>query len=426
MTKIIELNLTNYRGAHSLPLPLDKRLNIFYGVNGSGKSTVLDSIATMLSWAVSRIRHAGASGRHISEIDIKNGESVAKINLTIEDDNKSFSWELVKNRQGIKASNEKSYLKELNWFALSLQATSGVLASQISLPLFAYYPVNRAVLDIPIRIKAKHDFTSFAAYDDALTSGANFKTFFTWFREREDLENENRKYVDAPDKPEDFQFPDSQLETVRKALHLLLPEFSHFSIRRNPLRMEVLKNQERLTVNQLSDGEKCHIALIGDLARRMAIANPVTNDPLQGNGIVLIDEIDLHLHPKWQRMIVPKLMKVFPNCQFIVSTHSPHIITHVQPESLFLLKQTDNGMTAEKPSESYGKNVDRILEDLMGLSTTRPDPVDESLHNIFLAIRDNKLRDAGEQIASLKQEIGDDPELVKAAVLIKRKEIIGK
>ena len=423
---INKLSLKNYRGAQSLQLLLNQHLNVFYGVNGSGKSTVLDSIATMLSWAVSRIRHAGASGRHISEIDIKNGESVAKINLTIEDDDKSFSWQLVKNRKGIKASNAKSYLKELNWFALSLQATSGALADQISLPLFAYYPVNRAVLDIPIRIKAKHDFSPFAAYEEALTSGANFRTFFEWFREREDLENENRKYVDAPDKPDDFQFPDSQLETVRRALHLLLPEFSHFSIRRNPLRMEVLKNNERLTVNQLSDGEKCLIALVGDLARRMAIANPVKNDPLQGDGIILIDEIDLHLHPKWQRMIVPKLLEVFPNCQFIVSTHSPHIITHVQPESLFLLKQTDNGMIAEKPSESYGKNVDRILEDLMGLSTTRPDPVDKSLHNIFLAIKDNKLSDAGQQIARLKQDIGDDPELVKAEVLIKRKEIIGK
>ncbi len=424
--KISNLNLENYRGAQSLPLLLNQKLNVFYGVNGSGKSTVLDSIATMLSWAVSRIRHAGASGRHINEVDIKNRESVAKINLTIEDDDKSFSWQLVKNRKGVKATNGKSYLKELNWFALSLQATSGALANQISLPLFAYYPVNRAVLDIPIRIKAKHDFTPFAAYEDALTGGANFRTFFEWFREREDLENENRKYVDAPNKPDDFQFPDSQLETVRKALHLLLPEFSSFSIRRNPLRMEVLKNQKRLTVNQLSDGEKCLIALVGDLARRMAIANPVRDDPLQGDGIILIDEIDLHLHPKWQRMLVPKLMEVFPNCQFIISTHSPHIITHVQPKSLFLLKQTDNGMISEKPSESYGKNVDRILEDLMGLSTTRPDQVENRLHNVFLAIQKGKAKDARQLIDALRQEIGEDPELVKAEILIKRKEIIGK
>ena len=424
--KIKKINLENYRGAQSLPLMFDQKINVFYGVNGSGKSTVLDAIAIMLSWAVSRIRHAGASGRQIVEADIMNGKSVAKIDLVIEEGDKTISWRLVKKRKGRKAANNKSNLQELNGFAEELQGMISESAERVNLPLFAYYPVNRAVLDIPLRIREKHRFNLLAAYDDSLTSGANFRTFFEWFRVREDLENENRKYIDVFIKPDDFQFPDPQLETVRKALTLFLPEFSNFSVRRNPLRMEVVKNEKRLTVNQLSDGEKCLIALVGDLARRMAIANPVLNDPLQGNGIVLIDEIDLHLHPTWQRMIIPKLIDVFPDCQFVVSTHSPHIITHVQTVNLFLLKQTDEGMKAEKPNESYGKNVDRILEDLMGLTTTRPEQVDDRLHNIFLTIKDGELNNARQQIETLKQEIGEDPELVKAEVLIKRKEIIGK
>jgi len=190
--------------------------------------------------------------------------------------------------------------------------------------------------------------------------------------------------------------------------------------------MEVEKNGKRLTVNQLSGGELNLIAMIGDLARRMAIANPDSTKPLLGSGIVLIDEIDLHLHPKWQRMIVPKLRYVFPNCQFIISTHSPHVITHVEPESLFLLKQTDLGIVTEKPSGSYGKNVDRVLEDLMGLKTTRPDEVDFNLHSIFEAIDAGKLEKAQKMIAKLEQKIGADPELVRARVLIKRRELIGK
>jgi predicted ATP-binding protein involved in virulence len=236
------------------------------------------------------------------------------------------------------------------------------------------------VLDIPLRIRGQHNFDLLTAYDNALTSGANFRTFFEWFRVREDLENEKfREYQnrdaffeqikqikDLDDeyfegnsnvsiKPIDSQFPDPQLEAVRDALSNLLPDFSKFTVRRSPLRMEVEKNGKRLTVNQLSGGELNLIAMIGDLARRMAIANPDSTKPLEGSGIVLIDEIDLHLHPKWQRMIVPKLLDVFPNCQFIISTHSPHVITHVQPDRLFLLKQTDSGIVAEKPYESYGK-----------------------------------------------------------------------
>ena len=394
MMQVTTLKLTNFRGVHSLSLRFDSKLNVFYGVNGSGKSTVLDAMAIMLSWGVSRIRHAGTSGRPIQETDITNGRSPAKIRMMINDGRQDISWQLVKKRKGYKNDEEKSDFKQLNLFTAGIQEEISATSEKTNLPLFVYYPVNRAVIDIPLRIRAKHSFDLLAAYDDALTSGANFRTFFEWFREREDLENENRKYIDTLIKPDDFVFPDPQLETVRKALHLFLPEFSDFAVRRNPLRMEVMKNGKRLTVNQLSDGEKCLIALVGDLARRMAIANPVRNDPLQGDGIVLIDEIDLHLHPRWQRMIVTKLMAVFSNCQFIISTHSPHILTHVQHENLFFLKQTDEGIIAEKPNESYGKNVDRILEDLMGLPTTRPDQVAEDLHKVFLEIQSGKLNKA--------------------------------
>jgi predicted ATP-binding protein involved in virulence len=159
----------------------------------------------------------------------------------------------------------------------------------------------------------------------------------------------------------------------------------------------------------------------------LAIINPIRDNPLDGEGIILIDEIDLHLHPKWQRMIVTKLREVFPNCQFLVSTHSPHVMTHVQPESLFLLSMTsDAGMVCERPSECYGKTVERILEDLMGLDTTRPDPVNLTLKQIFQQIDEGQLDQARATIAQLQNRIGDDPELSKAAVMAKRKELIGK
>jgi predicted ATP-binding protein involved in virulence len=423
--KVSSLVLTNFRGVKSLNLQFNERLHLFYGVNGAGKSTVLDAIALMLSWVVSRIRHSGTSGRPIAETDITNGIHLSAIELACSSDSRSIRWKIIKTRKGYR-SRDRSDLLSLNEYAKDLQDEITQSEGHLNLPLLVYYPVNRAVLDIPLRIREKHSFSLLAAFDDALTSGANFRTFFEWFREREDLENENRKFKNYLIKPDDFEFPDPQLETVRKALSQFLPEFDNLTVRRNPLRMEVEKNGKRLTVNQLSDGEKCLIALIGDLARRLAIANPASKNPLKGDGIVLIDEIDLHLHPNWQRMVVPKLLKVFPNCQFIISTHSPHIITHVHPENLYLLKQTDSGIEAEMPRESYGKNVDRILEDLMGLATTRPDKVEADLKEVFQSIATGTLTNARKQIKELKEDIGEDPELVKAEVLIKRKEIIGK
>ena len=452
--KIANLNLKNFRDAQALSLELDPKLNVFVGVNGSGKSTVLDAIAIMLSWPASRIIRPGASGKPITENDITNGKSSSSIQLSCEIDNKTIEWKLTKNRKGHAASEDKSNLQDLKDYVTAIQNQISENSEKANIPLFVYYPVNRAVLEIPLRIRGQHKFDLLTAYDDALTSGANFRTFFEWFRVREDLENEmfrefqildiepflerikeiqelfENKYLenttDASIKPTDSQFPDLQLEAVRNALSEILPDFSNLTVRRSPLRMEVEKNGKRLTVNQLSGGELNLIAMIGDLARRMAIANPKSTKPLLGSGIVLIDEIDLHLHPRWQRTIVPKLLDVFPNCQFIISTHSPHVITHVQPESLFLLKQTDIGIVADKPSESYGKNVDRVLEDLMGLKTTRPVEVASDLHSIFNTIETGKLEKAQKMIAELEQKIGADPELVKAGVLIKRKELIGK
>ncbi len=423
--KIKSLNLTNFRGAADLQLSFDDRLNVFFGVNGAGKSTVLDALALMLSWAMSRIRHPGSSGRPIAEEDIANGKSSAVIDVVCSTESGQFEWKLSKSKPGYVAE-EKSNFSALAEYAKSIQARIVETEAQCNIPLLVHYPVNRAVLDIPLRINGKHRFNLLSAHEDALSGGANFRTFFEWFRKREDLENENRKYQDDLIKPDDYCYPDPQLEAVRRALSQFLPEFSNLTVRRNPLRMEVEKQGRRLSVNQLSDGEKCMIALIGDLARRLAIANPTLADPLQGSGVVLIDEIDLHLHPKWQRLVVPGLLEVFSGCQFVISTHSPHVITHVQPESLYLLRQTPKGIEAEKPRESYGKNVDRILEDLMGMDTTRPILVDAELRTVFQTIDNGELDSARKLIEALRKSIGNDPELVKADVLIRRKEILGK
>jgi len=425
---ISRLTLTHFRGASSLPLDLHEHLNVFVGANGAGKSTVLDAAAILLSWLANRIKVSTASARPITESDIQNGEFFAGLELLLEFKNKKYQWKLAKSRKGRISKEERSNLHELNQLSKQFQERITANDEQVNLPLLVYYPVNRAVLDIPLRIRGKHRFDLLTAYDESLTSGANFRTFFEWFREREDLENENLKYKDQLRMfdQKDVQWPDPHLTAVRQALERFMPEFTGLTVRRNPLRMEVSKNGKPLTVNQLSDGEKCLMAMIGDLARRLAIANPVRKNPLHGEGIVLMDEIDLHLHPKWQRRVAPKLTEVFPRCQFLVSTHSPHVMTHVQPENLFLLRQTDTNLAADRPSESYGKNVDRILEDLMGLETTRPDSVSEKLQDIYVLIDQENLDTAKARIDELKIKIGEDPDLVKASVLIRRKELIGK
>lgn len=424
---IEQLRLERFRGAQNLLLDFDERLNVFVGVNGAGKSSVLDAAALLLSWLVNRIKSSSGSGRPVKETDIKNGEPLANLSLKVVVQEQQYGWNLAKVRPGHRKQELMSILIFATEAAKRIQEEITDRKEQVNLPLIAYYPVNRAVVDIPLRIRTKHHFSLLDAYDESLTSGANFRTFFEWFREREDLENEARRdqqTLFCDDSA--VRFPDPQLEAVRTALSQFMPDFRNLTVRRSPLRMEVDKNGERLTVNQLSDGEKCLMAMIGDLARRMAIANPVRDNTLEGEGVISIDEIDLHLHPKWQRMLIPKLTETFPNCQFLISTHSPHVITHVRPKNLFLLTMGEHGLTALRAEESYGKTVERVLEDLMGLETTRPNEVKDALREIYEQIDTGDLGSANESIAKSGRQIGDDPELAKAGVLIKRKELIGR
>jgi predicted ATP-binding protein involved in virulence len=423
--KINRLILNGFRGILDMELDFTEHVNVFVGVNGAGKSSILDAIAILLSWFPARVRHAGGSGRKISDLDVNNYARQAVINIDVEFESGVISWKLVKTKKGRIGGGIKSDLSNMARSVKKYQMNIQQNEKACMLPLLVYYPINRAVLDIPLRIRRKHEFGILETYDDSLTSGSNFRTFFEWFRNREDLENENRKYVNAFFKPEGWQFPDPQLESVRQAFNQLLPEFHDVTVRRNPLRMTVNKHSKEFRIDQLSDGEKCLMAMVGDLARRLAIANPNAENALNGKGIVLIDEIDLHLHPAWQRRVISDLPKTFPNCQFVVSTHSPQIISHVAAENLFLLYQTPNGIKHRDANESYGKSTDRILEDLMNVDA-RPNEIKKEIRTLYKTIEHGELAQAKLMIDDMKNRIGDDPELAKAGVLIRRKELIGK
>lgn len=277
-----------------------------------------------------------------------------------------------------------------------------------SIPVCVYYPVNRAVLDIPQRIRKKHNFSQLSAYEGALESGGrDFRLFFEWFRQREDLENEKRLIKRS--------YRDAQLEAVRRAIHALIPSFSNLRVSRNPLRMLVNKEGETLVVNQLSDGEKCLLAMVGDLARRLAIANPSLRDPLRGSGVVLIDEIELHLHPTWQRAIIPRLKATFPSCQFLVSTHSPQVVGNVERSAVKLLE--DFQLVPETP-HTKGRDANSILAEVMGVER-HPRDVEAKLRRIGELIEDEEFDSARALVDELAEDLGnEDTEIVRQRALI--------
>ena len=414
--RLNSINIEGFRGIPNLQLEFPKQVNVLVGVNGVGKSAVLDCTAIMLSRLIGRIRSSAGTGRYFTHSDINNRRQWTRNEIEIAFQGKPLRWSVVKTRRG----QQKQSISGLVDLRKDVELFRSKLAEDEAarLPLAVYYPVNRAVLDIPLRIRKRHPFDRLAAYDQALSGEwSSFRVFFEWFREREDLENENR--LDRP------EFRDSQLQAVRTATERFLAGFKGLKVRRSPLRMVVEKHGEELIVNQLSDGEKCTLAMAGDLARRMAIANPAMADPLQGEAVVLIDEIDLHLHPEWQHRIIAALTKTFPKCQFLLSTHSPPILGHLDSKSIWILQRTKSGVSAKRPDDAYGQTTDRILEDIMGVPP-RPKEVQNTLNKLFRAIERGEMMEAKQLLSHMQLKVGPDPDLVKASVLIRRKEVLGQ
>lgn len=426
---IKELSLVNFRGISKITLPFLARTSAILGMNGVGKSSVLDALAIALSSMTERIVGQASKARDVSPDDLKSAEPYARIQVTADlgiyaDKSQApfnsigntepeqprvhtfTTWAIARNRKAGKYAAERSSdLDQLNehtklFYGRLHHAETNSLPTH--LPLAVYYDVHRAVLDIPLRVREKLKNTPREAYHDALGhGGTDFRGFFAWFRDREDAENERIR-----DEP---SYVDRDLQAVRAAVESFT-QFTDLRIRRKPsLRMTVKKDNTELNVLQLSDGEKCLLALVGDLARRLSLLNTDKENPLEGEGVVLIDEIDLHLHPKWQRSVVASLERTFPNCQFIITTHSPQVVGELPPESVLLLR---DGVFLGHAERSLGLSSGEVLEELMEGKAKNVD-FQEKITRIQRDIEDEAYDDARSALNSLRQQFGALPEVLR-------------
>jgi len=164
-----------------------------------------------------------------------------------------------------------------------------------------------------------------------------------------------------------ISFGQKILNAINNSLNVFLDGFSNLRVVHSPLRLVADKEGETLDIRQLSDGERSFIAMICDLSRRLALANPELEDPRLGAGVVFIDEIELHLHPKWQLEIAEKLRATFPNIQFIVTTHSPFILQTTREGEVISLDEE----LAINPSVS---SLEEVSKYVMDVQNTRYSP----------------------------------------------------
>lgn len=442
---------------------VNSNVTVLIGNNGAGKTSVLKSLATSLSWFVARLRSDKGSGSPIPEEVILNGANTAVVSLQLHDQLKKYIWSLTKTRAGRK-SNEQSILTDASKLADEYRARL-TAQENVSLPLIAFYPVERGVLETPLKNKGKSSLQQLDGYDNALNQGVDFRRFFEWFREREDLENQvfgsalskhaqmRMKELESMEKRlKELEFPDfnrntldsllkmmqeigkpikdiqklqsasqdPQLEVVRTAIANFMPGFENLKVRRKPrLHMSIDKEGQTLNVLQLSQGEKSLMALVGDIARRLAMMNPGLENPLHGDGVVLIDEVDMHLHPQWARTIIQRLTDTFPNCQFVLTTHSPLVISDCKDVLVYSL---DNGELTEVPSQ-YGQDANSVLLEVMD-TAIRNERVASRLNDLLDLIQDRHFDKANALLAALKAELpANNLELTKASLLLRKEEL---
>lgn len=428
---------------------LNSNITVFVGNNGSGKTSILKSLATSLSWLVSRIQSEKGNGSPIPELVIKNGSTSAAIDIDVydfrgnecdpdaegySDDGNHFSWRVAKARKGRKGEFKSEY-SGVTVFADHYRTLLSN-DNKTSLPLMAFYSVERVVIDIPLKIRDKQPFLQLDGYDKSLSQGVDFRRFFEWFREREDTENESGLSDEMLEKLRSMlgsehetwtklkelkaSSKDRQLTAVRSAIYTFMPEFSNLRVRRKPrLHMSIDKNNETLDVAQLSQGEKSLMALIGDIARRLAVMNPSLDNPLMGDGIVLIDEVDMHLHPKWQRSLVKSLMSTFPKCQFVLTTHSPLVIS--DSKNVLTYMMCADG--AKQLPPLYGEDANTVLLDIMDTDVRNAD-INIKINDLLDAIHSRNLNDARILLKALEEELpASNMELAKARLMLRKQEL---
>jgi predicted ATP-binding protein involved in virulence len=354
--KINSLKFTNFRGIKNVNFNLEGKSAVFFGINGVGKSSILRGINLLFSRIINKIvKNRFKQGINIELSDISTAAQSCTVSAELFfSDNFTVEYHRSMERKAKNRTHIASSLESIGKYFEQKYSDADT-----NMPIFVNYGVNRLVLDVPVRIKTKHIFDREAAFEKAIENRIDFRTFFAWFRYQEDFENQQKVR-------EKRSYEDIQLKAVRTAILNMFDSFSDLRIERHPLSMKINKGKTTLSVEQLSDGEKCTLSLIGDLARRLSLANPSKKNPLHGEGVVLIDEIELHMHPAWQRDILSKLKITFPNIQFIITTHSPQVLGEVGDDfTIFSLIIKNGDLEYSKTGPLIGWDSNYILEDFM-------------------------------------------------------------
>jgi predicted ATP-binding protein involved in virulence len=418
--RIKKLELKNFKCFEELTIEFPENksgLAVFVGVNGAGKTALLEGIARGLK----AVRDGLQPDSHDSfdmqleddqirvvphQLGSKNSfekQSGYGVSTTIEISNKDIGWHF---RQG--GGNSESVVeltRKLRWNVKR--------GGDDELPVLLFYNTNRFWSHQELKEVDLFPVGSrLDTYVDCLHPNVSSKVIYEWFKRMEFIRFQKRANDLSP-----------ELESVRGAIMMALHELSkedkveigaYFSGESDELLVNT-GDGRWFPFRMLSEGHRSTLGLFADIAFRLAELNPHVRR--ESKGIVLIDEIELHLHPAWQRKVVEALHRTFPNIQFILTTHSPQVLSNVPTENVFVLK--DFKLRIFPPYHTYGKDSNAILNEVFEIGESRPEHGVLDLKELYSYIDKNDRKNAEKKLEELRGKFGaSDTDLVRAEMYI--------
>lgn len=416
--RIDRIKLLNYKRFGAFEVALDPQFNLFVGDNASGKTTILDAITVGLdSWFIGM---KGVQG--IGSIDQGEVHVVAYPHGDVVSFEKQFPVRV--ECEGVVMGRTVSWSRELardhgRTTTVSAKALTAIAEEadglvrkneSVTLPLVCTYGTERLWWETPQRRRAskkepvKQYPSRFDGYRNCTAFEIQETDLLMWIRAEVSASQQRRvettaltvikaAIVDCVEDAKDVYYDERYMELI-----------------------VVMKETGPQMFSNLSDGQRVMLTLIGDLARRALTLNPhLERDVLKLTpGVVSIDELDLHLHPRWQRRVIRDLKRTFPMIQFIATTHSPQLVGEALPHEIRILDRGE----AFTPPRSFGIDSSRILEEVMHVPR-RTEQTDKLLSRMATEIEKEQLDDARKTLAEVEQTLGkDDPEVTGANTLI--------
>lgn len=463
--KLEKITLENFRCFKKLNIEFHPKTTILVANNGQGKSTILDAIRIALWPYVSQFdlaKTAYADPANTITIDdvrtIKSAEQQSKtfgaldemarqftssVSATGEYNAKQTTWQRFRDSEAKKSqTKDDAECKKLKTSAKALQQQVRDLSKQpIDLPVFGYYGTGRLWREKRLTDgkkgtteKNNEQIRTFA-YRDCLDPASSFRQFEDWFTSA--YIQVMQYQIQQIEQGATFLEVDPALKrpvkVVQEAVNSVLKPVSwqHLQYSETYDKSLVLKHTELgvMKVSQLSDGIKNMLAMIADIAYRCVLLNGHLGEDAakKSSGIVMIDEIDMHLHPIWQQSVISSLQDAFPNIQFIVTTHSPQVLSTVPKECIRVLGKNSEGddIAAVPLAASYGEPSNDVLQAIMHVDPQPPVPEKALLDELTSLVDQGEYQSprAIELLAELKQTLNDQhPQILKIERSIRRQE----